>query len=122
MAFTIGSAQSAVQNFSQFKDTSSSKLAQPKLCGERAYKLTAPAFLSLKVPTDPWTMAIEIELFTSDATQAGSYTASLLAELVAYPATTIKVDFNVKLSYAVNHPPSFEKKISFATVQMTKTP
>ena len=66
-------------------------------------------------------MPLLLELTTTDASQAGTYTASLTAELVTYPATTIKVDFPLTVIYAINHLPAFDKKIVSATVQLTKT-
>lgn len=67
-------------------------------------------------------MAFQLELFTTDATQAGTYSASLAVSLVSFPTVTTKVDFTITMIYAVNHLPAFDKKITSATVQMTKTP
>lgn len=66
MVFSLGYPLTVKEYFIQFADSISALLADPKLCGERAYSLTGLPFLNLMVPPDPWIAPIEVQLWTTD--------------------------------------------------------
>ena len=85
--------------FSQILDSVAQSQAQTKMCGERVYELTdGLVFLSLQVPSDPWTTLFQISLFTNDVTKAGQYEGTLQVSLSSYSLVTpVVMTFSVTI-------------------------